>query len=101
MVSRSENLKEILEIEDEINKLEINLNYRTIKENLKKLEKGYFGLFISVPSPNNLKETIKIKRNSPQLENTIKLYKEKIEDYQNRIYKLKIKRKDLKNALFQ
>lgn len=91
----------IMEIDRELQRLENDSKYRDLRKNLKTLESSAVGSRqVRIGTPENLDRKIELRRNSPEMEDLIKRYREQLQEYQEKIDKLYHEKKALEKELF-
>ena len=90
-----------MEIEKRVHSLENDPTYREMLDNLKTLETNAIGSrHVRIGTPENLNNMIELRRNSQEMDDLIKRYKENVDKYQIRIDKLNREKKQLHRELF-
>ena len=90
-----------MEIEKRVHSLENDPKYREMLDNLKTLETNAIGSrHVRIGTPENLDNMIELRRNSQEMDDLIKRYKENVDKYQIRIDKLNREKKQLQRELF-
>lgn len=91
----------IMEIEKRLHSLENDPKYMELQKNLKTLESDNIGSrHVRIGTPENLDRIIELRRNSSEMEDLVKRYKETLSKYQNKIDKLTIEKQQLERELF-
>ena len=91
----------IMEIEKRLHGLENDPKYMELQKNLKTLESDNIGSrHVRIGTPENLDRMIELRRNSQEMEDLVKRYKETLSKYQNKIDKLTIEKQQLERELF-
>lgn len=91
----------IMEIERKVHSIENDPTYREMKQNLKTLETNPIGSrHVRIGQPENLSNMVELRRNSEEMDDLIKRYKEGVEKYQVRIDKLNQEKRKLQKELF-
>ncbi len=90
----------MLEIEDNIKKIEFNSDFRRIKANLKLLEVGSGRARISVGIPDDMQDIREIRKNSKEVVTYIDGYKVKLEDYNKKLEVLNREKAEIRKQLF-
>ena len=94
-------LEEILKIEDEIKQLKMDTAYLKIRGNLKILEDSSFGNSpITTLSPDNLDIKIETRRHSEEIKGIIRRYREKQNEYEEKINGLYSRKRMLEKQIF-
>ena len=100
-MSKSTILQEIMSIDREIKQLERDATYIKIKKNLNRLEGGLtIGANIVVSSPEDLKNNIRVRKNSIEMQEILKKFKERQAKYKDRLEHLYSRKSDLVKKLF-
>jgi len=90
-----------MEIEKRVHSLENDPTFREMLDNLKTLETNAIGSrHVRIGTPENLNNMIELRRNSQEMDDLIKRYKENVDKYQIRIDKLNREKKQLQRELF-
>jgi hypothetical protein len=90
-----------MEIEKRLHGLENDPKYMELQKNLKTLESDNIGSrHVRIGTPENLDRMIELRRNSQEMEDLVKRYKETLSKYQNKIDKLTIEKQQLERELF-
>lgn len=90
-----------MEIEKRLHGLENDPKYMELQKNLKTLESDNIGSrHVRIGTPENLDRIIELRRNSSEMEDLVKRYKETLSKYQNKIDKLTIEKQQLERELF-
>ena len=77
-MKRNNILRKILNIESRINTIKSDSTYLTIKRNLSYLENARFGpSVVSIASPDDVNESLVIKRHSQEFKDTLSKYGKK------------------------
>jgi len=85
-----------MEIEKRVHSLENDPTFREVLDNLKTLETNAIGSrHVRIGTPENLNNMIELRRNSQEMDDLIKRYKENVDKYQIRIDKLNREKKQL------
>ena len=90
-----------MEIEQRLHGIESDPKFREMRSNLNLLETNIIGSrHIKIGSPENLNRMIELRRSSVEMDEVIKLYKDGLEKYSNRIEELNKEKKRLQEELF-
>ena len=90
-----------MEIEKRLHSLENDPKFMELKENLKTLESGTIGSrHVRIGTPENLDNMVELRRNSEEMEDLIKRYRDSLTRYQSRIDQLNKEKKQLERELF-
>ena len=101
VINRQTILLEILSIDNEINAINRDRTYLTIKNNLNSLEKKKFGSSITkVMSPDDFNKVLTLRSNSPKMRALISRYRERREEYEDELTRLQSRKTKLKRQLF-
>jgi len=102
LASRTSMLKEILEVEVEIEQIKRNPTYMKIAQNLKRLNRMGFGNpVMTIPSPDDLNRNLKVRRHSNEMKEIMYRYEKWQLEYEKKIKDLRKRRKDLEKQLFR
>jgi len=107
LLNRTDVLREILNIESQIYTMRTDPTYLFIKRNLNQLETKGFGSHpsrrtrASIPSPDNPETILNIKYNSPEFNETLTRYKERLSEFDLQMNKLLILKANLQKTLFK
>ena len=94
-------LEEILKIEDEIKQLKMDTAYLKIRGNLKILEDSSFGNSqITTLSPDNMDIKIETRRHSEERKDIIRRYREKQNEFEEKINGLYNRKRMLEKQIF-
>ena len=100
--SRTSMLKEILEIEAEIEQIRRNPTYMKIAQNLKRLNgMGFGNPVMTIPSPDDLNRNLEVRRHSKEMKEIMYRYEELQLGYRTKINDLRKRRKNLEKQLFR
>jgi len=101
LIDRKNILREILNIEDQINMLRRNPTYLKIKYNLDYLKARRFGSkIVSIASPDDLDKILKMRKYSLEMKNTILRYRERQADFDVQMDNLHNEKGRLQKQLF-
>ncbi len=90
-----------MEIEKRLHSLENDPKYMELQQNLKSLESGTIGSrHVRIGTPENLSNMVELRRNSEEMADLIKRYRETLAKYQDRIDKLNNEKQKLEKGLF-
>jgi hypothetical protein len=90
-----------MEIEKKLHTIENDPKYREMVDNLKILETNAIGSrHVRIGTPENLDNVIELRRNSKEMDDLIKRYRENVDKYQSRIDKLNKEKQQLQRELF-
>jgi uncharacterized protein YeeX (DUF496 family) len=90
-----------MEIEKRVHSIENDPKYREMRDNLKTLETNAIGSrHVRIGTPENLDQMIELRRNSQEMDDLIKRYREKVDKYQVRIDELNHEKRQLRKELF-
>lgn len=102
LASRTSMLKEILEVEAEIEQIRRNPTYVKIAQNLKRFNgMGFDNPVMTIPSPDDLNRNLEVRRHSKEMKEIMYRYEEWQLEYENEINELRKRRKDLEKQLFR
>ena len=91
----------IMEIEKKLHSLENDPKFREMQNNLKTLESSVIGSrHVRIGTPENLDQIVELRRNSEEMDDLIKRYRDNVEKYQTRIDQLNKEKKQLQKELF-
>ena len=91
----------IMEIEKKLHSLENDPKFREMQDNLKTLESNVIGSrHVRIGTPENLDQMVELRRNSEEMTDLIKRYKDGVEKYQTRIDQLSKEKRELQKELF-
>lgn len=101
LASRASILKEILEVEAEIEQIRGNPTYMNIVQNLKRLNgMGFSNPIMTISSPDDLNKNLEVRRYSKEMNEIMYRYEEQQLEYEKKIKNLRKRRKDLEKQLF-
>ncbi len=90
-----------MEIEKKLHSLENDPKFREMQSNLKILESTVVGSrHVRICSPDNMDQMIELRRNSNEMDDIIKKYRDGLERYQTRIDQLNREKNQLQKELF-
>ena len=90
-----------MEIEKKLHSLENDPKYREMLSNLKVLESAVVGSrHVRIGSPENMDQMIELRRDSAEMNDVIKRYRDGVEKYQIRIDQLNREKNQLQKELF-
>jgi uncharacterized protein YeeX (DUF496 family) len=90
-----------MEIEKKLHSLENDPKFREMQDNLKTLESNVIGSrHVRIGTPENLDQMVELRRNSEEMTDLIKRYKDGVEKYQTRIDQLSKEKRELQKELF-
>ena len=102
LVHRKDVLREILKIEDQINKMRRNPTYLKIRYNLNYLEGRRFGSnVLLIASPDDLDTVLRMRNNSLKMKDTILRYRERRAEFDVQIDTLFNEKARLQKQLFK
>lgn len=91
----------IMEIEKKIHSIENDPKFREMQDNLKTLESNVVGSrHVRIGTPENLDSMIELRRNSVEMSDLIKRYKDGLEKYETRRDLLSREKQQLQKELF-
>ena len=99
--SKTSTIKKILEIDAEIKQIKSNPSYIKIVNALKRVERKVGNAVMIIPSPDNLKKKLEIRRHSPEMKNVIRRYYERQYEYENKIKNLYDRKKNFEKKIFE
>ena len=101
LIDRKLVLREILQIERDINKMRRHPKYVMIKHNIFSIESRRFGShLVSVAAPDDPETTLEIKNNSQEMKNTLSRYKEMRTEFDDQLDGLVVRKARLQRQLF-
>lgn len=101
MMSKASILQDILKIDEEIDRIRRDSTYRKIKRNLMSLESRSFRTpIVTTDNPDDLDETIRMRRNSKEMKETLRRYRERRLEFEERINQLLRRKKNLEEQIF-
>ncbi len=101
MTSKASILQDILKIDEEIDRIRRDSTYRKIKRNLMRLEgRSFRAPIVTTDNPDDLDETIRMRRNSKEMKETLRRYRERRLEFEERINQLLRRKKNLEEQLF-
>lgn len=90
-----------MEIEKTLHRIENDPKYREMKENLKTLETNAIGSrHVRIGTPENLNSMVELRRNSQEMDDLIKRYKDSVDKYETKIDTLSKEKRQLQRELF-
>ena len=90
-----------MEIEKKLHSLENDPKFREMQDNLKTLESNVIGSrHVRIGTPEDLDQMVELRRNSDEMTDLIKRYKDNVEKYQSRIDQLTKEKQQLQKELF-
>jgi hypothetical protein len=91
----------IMEIDKKLHSLENDPKYREMQSNLKILESTVVGSrHVRIGSPEDMDQMIELRRNSNEMDDVIKRYRDGVERDQTRIDQLNKEKNQLQKELF-
>jgi hypothetical protein len=99
-LSRVSILKEIMELENEIKKIQHDSIYRKIVRHLRSLKSISNRGYITVPSPKNFEVNLRVRKDSDEMVKVLNEYQNKYDKLSGRLLVLQNKRSELKNKIF-
>ncbi len=94
-------LERILEIDKEINLIKNDITYMKIRNGLKKINGFHQGnRIISVPSPQNTRNEIRVRRRSKRMKSIKKIYEKRLSAFEDTINSLLRERNVLETQIF-
>ena len=102
VINRQAILLEILRIDTEMNAINRDRTYLTLKNNLINLERKKFGSSVTeVMSPDDFSKVLTLRSNSPKMRALISRYRERRSEYEDELSRLHSRKSELKNQLFR
>lgn len=96
------NLNRIIQIEQEIRRINVDKEYRQILSNMEILEDLATGSRdIDIGSPDDMDRIITVRRRSEEAREVVKSYEHKLEKYSSRILTLRREKAGLEKQLFK
>ena len=101
MSGKKSPLEKILEIDKEISQIKNDATYVKIRNGLKKINSFHQGnRYISIPSPQDVKTEIRIRRQSKRMKSVITMYESRLSAFEEKISSLLRERNALEVQIF-
>jgi hypothetical protein len=93
-------LRDILQVEDEIKRIQHNSIYRKLRTQIRFLTSHSSRGYITVLSPENLETQVKVRKDSVEMRELLADYQQRYQKFSKKLLELQIRKRELKNKIF-
>ena len=98
--TRSSNLMKIMRIEEQVKRVNNDLRYRHIQENVKALRDNYGKAIVDIANPEDMEKRVTVRKNSEEAKAYLKTYELMLLEYDVLMNELRKEKKRLSKELF-